>query len=267
MNCEQMAELLPDYLQGGLGAADQKQVQAHLAACAGCRESVAVWNKLGLLPQEGPGPELRARFDAMLAAWQEARSGAPGALPPPKAEVSWWGMGGWLRPATAMAVMLLVASFSAGRYGSRNENPQAAQELAAVRRELAGMRQLVVLAMLQQQSASERLQGVNWSAQQEPTDPKVLEALVHTLRYDSSVDVRLAALNALSRYGKQPMVNDGLLHALQPQQSPLVQMALIDLLVELRAKNAVQQLQTVQQSRDVNPAVRQRAEWALSRLN
>src|SRR5207253_8403487 len=69
------------------------------------------------------------------------------------------------------------------------------------------MKQMVVLSMLQQQSAGARLEGVTWSTRDQQLDPKVLSALLHTLRHDPSVDVRLAALDALSRHSAQPHVH------------------------------------------------------------
>jgi len=263
MNCERSAELLPDYLAGTLSPENEDQLEDHLEQCAACKETVRLWNELALLPEERPSPALHERFSAMLNAYIAGR----GAEEQLHSGLAAWLGGGWLRPAVAMAcaVALLVAGFSAGRLtmGGR----EVPDDIAGVREELSNMRQLVVLSMLQQQSATERLQGVNWSTQQTPSDPKILEALIHTLRADSSVDVRLAALNALGRYGAQPQVRAGLLDALQPQQSPLVQVALIDLLVELRDRSAVQQLQKVRQDATLNPAVRQRAEWALGKLN
>jgi len=134
--------------------------------------------------------------------------------------------------------------------------------------ELTNMKQLVVLSMLQQQSASGRLEGVSWSTRDQQLDPQVLSALLHTLRYDASVDVRLAALDALSRHGRQPQVHKGTLDSLQEQQqSPLVQVALIDLLVEWKDRDAAQQLQALQQTPNLNPVVRPRAEWARSKLD
>src|SRR5438105_13192920 len=88
------------------------------------------------------------------------------------------------------------------------------------------MKQMVVLSMLQQQSAGARLEGVTWSTRDQQLDPKVLSALLHTLRHDPSVDVRLAALDALSRHSAQPQVRTSVVNALQDQQSPLVQVAL-----------------------------------------
>jgi hypothetical protein len=46
-----------------------------------------------------------------------------------------------------------------------------------------------------------------------------------------------------------------------------VQVALIDLLLEWRDPQVVQRLQKLRQSPNLNPTVRQRAEWAISKLN
>src|SRR5262249_570685 len=125
----------------------------------------------------------------------------------------------------------------------------------------------VVLSMLQQQSASERLQGVSYSQREEQLDPQVTTALLHTLRYDGSVDVRLAALDALSKHSTQPQVRRAVLDSLQQQQSALVQVALIDQLLEWRDPDAAQHLRNFEQTPNLNPTVKQRAEWAVSKLN
>src|SRR5437764_14005090 len=103
--------------------------------------------------------------------------------------------------------------------------------------ELTSMLQLVALSLLEQQSASQRLEGVNYSTQVERPDPEISTALLHVLRFDNSVDVRLAALDALRRYKDDRQVRSGLLTALQDQQSPLVQIALIDLFVEMGVRD------------------------------
>jgi len=268
MNCEQAAELLPDYLQGSLSHDEADRVEQHLEHCLQCQEVVAIWQELSRLPQEQPSPASRSLFTAMLEAYQEGRS-EKGELPSGGRKMSLgWSVGNWFRSPVgglAAALALLAIGFFAGSRMNRTESHP--EELAVMHSELRNMRQLVVLSLLEQQSANERLQGVTWSAREEQPDAKVLSALVHTLRYDSSVDVRLAALDALSRHGNQPQVREGLLDALQAQQSPLVQVALIDLLVELRDVNAVEQLQRFQQDPRLNPAVRQRAEWAIRKLS
>jgi len=269
MKCEEIGELLPDYLQGSLKAEQDELVEKHIAECADCREDVVIWKKLSLLPVEQPSAESRARFEAMLQAYQTGRNDkASSRLERPKRAAVW----SWLRSpvgAVAWSAALLVIGVFAGNYlGNRTTHSNGNQdEIAAVRIELANMKQMVVLSMLQQQSASERLQAVSYSRREDKLDPQVMSALVHTLRYDGSVDVRLAALDALSRHGAQPQVHKGVVDALQEQQSPLVQVALIDLMVEWRDPDAAQRLRNFVQTPNLNPTVKQRADWALSKLN
>ncbi|MGC0774443.1 MAG: zf-HC2 domain-containing protein [Candidatus Acidiferrum sp.] len=269
MKCEEIGELLPDYLQGNLKAEQDDLVEQHIAECADCREDVAIWKKLSLLPVEQPSKESRQRFEAMLHAYQTGRNDKAAADLGPEKRGAFWS---WLRSpigAVAWSAALLVIGILAGnQFGGRPTHSNSDQnEIAVMHSELTNMRQLVVLSMLQQQSASERLQGVSYSQREDHLDPQVLSALVHTLRFDNSVDVRLAALDALSRHGSQPLVHKGVVDALQEQQSPLVQVALIDQMLEWRDPDAAQRLRNFAQTPNLNPTVRQRADWALSKLN
>jgi len=266
MKCEEIAELLPDYLQGHLDQRQNPQVQEHLRQCAECRDEVTVWEKLGLLPVEQPSPASRARFEAMLHAYRTGREEAAARYHTPR-WVSFRDAFRWLRsPVGAVAWSLALLAMGVYLGSHLGSGPSHSQEIAAMHSELTNMRQLVALSMLQQQSASERLQGVSWTRREEQLDPQVLSALTHTLRYDSSVDVRLAALEALNRHASQPQVRKSVVDALQEQQSPLVQVALIDTLLEWRAPEATQRLQKLRQNPNLNPTVRQRADWAISKL-
>jgi anti-sigma factor RsiW len=264
MKCEQIAELLPDYLQEALRPEQSKIVEQHLAACVDCTEVVALWKKLATLPDEQPSPASRERFEAMLHAWQSGRADTLETAKRP----SLWSIFEWLRSpvgAVAWSIALLVIGGTIGlQLGGTKAN---SQDLAALHSELAGMRQLVALSMLQQQSASQRLEGVSWTRREDRLDPQVLSALKHTLRNDPSVDVRLAALDALIRHSAQPQVRSSVVDALQEQQSPLVQVALIDQLVEWREPQAAQHLEKLRHSPNLNPTVRQRADWAIGKLN
>lgn len=268
MKCEQISELLPDYLQGSLSPDQHRFVEAHLAECADCSEEVAVWRKLSLLPVEQPSPMSRVRFEAMLQAYQAGRSNQPTGNSEWRKRASSWNFLHWLRSplgAGAWSVVLLVIGVFAGLRMAGPKPPSP--EIAEMQKELEGTKQLVVLSMLQQQSASARLEGVSYSTREQQLNPQVLSALLHTLRYDPSVDVRLAALDALSRHSAQPQVRSSVANALQEQQSPLVQVALIDQLVEWHDREAKPHLEKLRQSQDLNPAVRQHADWAISKLN
>jgi len=193
MKCEEIGELLPDYLQGSLKAEQDDFVERHIAECGDCREEVAVWKKLSLLPVEQPSKGSRERFEAMLQAYQTGRSDRAASGVEREKRGSVWS---WLRsPLGAVvwsAALLVVGVFSGNYFGSGPVHTNTDQnEIKAMHTELANMKQMVVLSMLQQQSAGERLQAVSYSRREDQLDPQVMSALVHTLRYDGSVDVRL----------------------------------------------------------------------------
>jgi anti-sigma factor RsiW len=276
LNCEQMEQLLPDYLHGALSPAQAAEVERHCEHCANCAQDIVMWKQLAMLPAEKPTAESRQRFEAMLHAYSasaaeataQLRLTAKPAQQPPAPKPS-WNFLEWLRSplgALAWSAALLFIGLYAGTHIGNRATPERSDELASLHAEVTSMRQLVALSMLQQQSASERLQGVSWSNREDHLDPQVQTALMRTLRSDGSVDVRLAALDALSRHAGQPQVRKGVLEALQEQQSPLVQVALIDQLTEWRDPDAAQRLQKFEQTPNLNPAVKQRAEWALAKL-
>lgn len=269
MNCQQIAELLPDYLHGALDASRIALVREHIDSCAACADEVAVWQKLALLPVEQPSVASRAHFEAMLDAYQTARGERPAVTPFIAGRSPIGNLLRWLRSplgAFAWSAALLVLGLALGAYFGSSQKSHPHDDLTAMRSELVNLRQVLVLSMLQQQSAAERLQGVSYSQRDEQLDPQVQSALLRTLRYDNSVDVRLAALDALSRHASQPQVRKGLAAALQEQQSPLVQVALIDQLLTWRDVDAAQQLRALQQNPNLNPTVRKRAEWAVNKL-
>jgi anti-sigma factor RsiW len=272
MKCEETGELLPDYLQGRLSSGLAGEVEKHLAGCVACGEEAALWRNLALLPEEQPSPALESRFKAMLESYQEGRWEKTSlAAEKSKAPVPMlWGLGNWRQlPAAGIvwACLFLVCGFLIGRQSDRGSGTEVQKQLAALQDELAATRQTVALSMLQQQSASQRLEGVSWSTRLPEPDPKVMAALFHTLRFDNSVDVRLAALDALGRYAGRPEIRSELLDVLQNQQSPLVQIALIDLLVDLHDKSAMPQFRKFQQDPKLDPTVKKRVDWGIQQLS
>src|SRR5258707_9766980 len=260
MKCEEIAEHLPDYLQEGLRVEQKKIVERHLESCAECSEVDGLWKKLALIPDEQPSAAGRERFEAILQAYQTGRGDEGVTRRAPERGASVWSVFQWLRSPVG-AVAWSIALVALGTYlglqlGSAKTN---AQDLAAMHTELTNMRQMVALSMLQQQSASQRLEGVTWTRREGQLDPQVLSALMHTLRYDASVDVRLRAVVSLTRHAGQPLVKKTVVDALEEQQSPLVQVALIDQLVEWRDTEAAPRREKLRQTANLNPTVRLRA--------
>jgi HEAT repeat protein len=89
---------------------------------------------------------------------------------------------------------------------------------------------------------------------------------LHAVNYDPNVNVRLAAIDALRPSARNEMVRRELLGSLERQTSPLAQIALIDLMVEIRNKEAGETLKELSGETDTNPEVKERAQWALAQL-
>lgn len=266
MKCQEMEDLMPDYLQGKLNSERAALVEEHIGQCSRCGEEVEIWKKLALLPQEQPSTAVRERVSAMLETYQQGRWEKTSLAAERRKFLGLGDFVTWLRTpsiSAAWACVLLVAGFLGGKYF---DSERSDKKLEALQHELHSTSQLVALSLLRQQSPNERLDGVSWSTRMQP-DQQVLDALQHTLRYDTSVDVRLAALDALSHYGSRPEVSRGLVEALDGPQSPLVQLALIDVLVDLRESSAVGALKRLQQTPDLNPAVRTHADWGIQKLS
>ena len=70
----------------------------------------------------------------------------------------------------------------------------------------------------------------------------MVTALLSTLNNDPNVNVRLATLEALAPLADDPAVRLGLVHSLTRQDSPLVQSALADVMVQLQERRSVKPL-------------------------
>ena len=70
--------------------------------------------------------------------------------------------------------------------------------------EIANTREMVALSLLQQQSATERLRGVDYTGRLRTMEPDVVSALTKAVAHDPSVNVRLAAIDALSKASASP---------------------------------------------------------------
>ncbi len=254
MSCEDTTALLLDRFKGFASVADDRRLDEHLAGCAECRATVEsitrLWAGLGtdvgVLGHDVPHERMRARFHAALAAY-EARD-----------ERRQWPFAPvWLRNAVlraAAAAALLVAGVLLGRTWPSARNEDIADLRAEVR--------VVGLALLDHQSASERLLGVAW-AERAGSQPQVLNALLERVENDPNVSVRLAAIEALRSRLDRPEVEAGLVGSLEHQDSPLLQVTLANALLETGDAKGVAAVRRLHDRDGLDPAVRDYLDMAL----
>ena len=118
------------------------------------------------------------------------------------------------------------------------------------------MRQQVALSMLSQPSASDRIQGVGYSAEVKNPNDTTLAALFKAVDSDPNPNVRLAAVDALYLFRDRPGVRESLVKSLSVQSYPLVQVALIDFLVEVRETRAIDALKKLIEAGELTPEVK-----------
>ena len=167
-------------------------------------------------------------------------------------------------PQLAGAALLLLLGVGLGFW--LRPTPAYEAQLTALTGEVQHMREMMILTLLEQPSATQRLKAVSISTQLSQTDEKIYQALLKTLNHDPQVNVRLAALDALLDYADQPLVRQGLIEAIPQQESPLVQITLAEMMVQLQEKRSVDELRNLLNRQSLNEEAEQEIKKSIQQL-
>lgn len=257
MEREKLEDLLIDYIDGKLSEADRHLVEKELAQND---ESYKLYEQLKEVMQLmdksaklEPSAKLRAGFDSMLKAESNSSKQAKTIF---------------FQPAfyrVAAAVALLIVGGGIGFLISRQQANQQA-ELEAMRKEVQATKLMLMSMLDNQQSASQRVLGANVAYKMEKPDDEIVNALVKAMNEDTNSNVRLAALDALRKFYHQEHVRKTLIASMATQKDPVVQIALIRLLAEMKEKEIVKELQRITTDEEELPAVKDEAHAALHQL-
>ncbi len=172
-----------------------------------------------------------------------------------------WGMG------LAASVSLLLVGFLGAWLLLRGGTPAAPTgDIVALQQEVKEMKRLVMLSLLENQSASERIRAVSYAEALPGLDPAVRDALIRTLDGDQNPNVRLAAAEALGRFPDSEEVRQALVGALERQPDPMLQITLIHLLVNMEEKRAARSIEKLIRRDSTPEAVRSLARKGLDAL-
>lgn len=137
----------------------------------------------------------------------------------------------------AAGIALLILSYWIGSWKSN--------EVQELRNEVQHTKTALILMQLGQPVSSERIKAVQLSYDFPDLEEPLIEAIIHLLNHDSSVNVRLAAANALFRLRAKETVKKAMIDAFAFQSDPTLKIVLINMIMELdeqRAKIEVKQL-------------------------
>ena len=267
MNCENIREQLPECLAGRLNEGARERLIEHLETCSGCRAELArlgvVWRGLEALKLEAePDAAMKERFQATLAAFgaglEQGRLAAVAQMPAARHAPPRWA---W---QLAAGLAVLAVGLIAGR--GLAPRPSVSPEIAQLQGQVENLHQLVALSLMQQQSPASRIEGVTYAYQMAQPDPQVEQALLYAASHDSNVNVRLSAVDALEKYAADPNMRRALPAALAAQDSPLAQVAVIELVVKAKDRGCAPELRRLAVHPEADEAVRQRAQWAIDEL-
>ena len=119
----------------------------------------------------------------------------------------------------------------------------------------------MTISLLQQDSASERLRGVRYGSVAVVHDDDVLTALIDAVGHDDSVNVRLAAIDALRPHVSRRTVRNSMIAFLRSERSPVVQVSLVDALMEANGRETRETLEAFANDVNVDETVRTHV-WA-----
>ena len=159
----------------------------------------------------------------------------------------------WSKPffRYAYSALLIFIGIMIGNQFLKNDDYN--NQVEHLSKEITSMKEMMMLQLLEQESTTDRLRAVSLTDEMPEVGDKVTAALLKTLNHDENTNVRLAALEALLPFSNQPKVREGLIESIGRQTSPMVQVALAEVMVALQEKRSVDKLEKLIDS-DSTPA-------------
>jgi hypothetical protein len=262
MDCKNIEYHIVDYLDGQLSEGESQTITNHMASCDNCKaiydETKALFLAFENVKEETPSDNLRTGFYKLLEEEKQLLDTGVVQLPQYNKEFPW-------KHAFQVAASI-VFMFGGYFLGSHNSKQIANQEISALQKETVELREDMMLAMIENQSPSKRIQAVNFTESFVKPDTKILEALIGRMQYDGNMNVRLAAAEALSEFPKSTIVKEAFIEALTTQKDPSLQIALILFLVKIQAKRAIAPMQHLLKESDTPDFVKDQVSDGISQI-
>lgn len=271
MECRDYREQFTSYLTDVLSEKERVEIESHLAGCADCRKefeaSRKVWDLMGEIPHPEPSEAMKTNFEAILSNYKKeliVKKNPVGEWINKLRE--YWSL--QAQPRLAFS-LLLVALGLIGGYLLHQPGQSATsynKQIDSLSSQVSEMKQVMLLTLLQDPSASERIRAVSYTYEISNVNLKVIDALFTTLNEDPNVNVRLSTLEALVKLSRDPRVREGLVRSIDIQDSPIMQSAIADVMVKLQEKSSVQSLQKLLRKKGLNQMVKLNIEKSIQKL-
>jgi hypothetical protein len=269
--CKDYREQFTLLLTDSLDQERRSEIESHMVGCEDCRKEFEtakkVWNLMGKIQVPQPSDAMRASFNTMISDFKKESilKKNPIGARINKLYVNWFLHS---LPRYAFSIFLISAGLIAGYLLHENKQSTISynEQIESLSLQVSEMKHLMVLSLLENPSASQRLQAVSYTDEMSNVDLKIIDALFTTLNEDSNVNVRLAALESLVKLSDKPKVREGLVRSISQQESPLMQSAIADVMVKLQEKSSVKSLQELLSKKDLNQMVKINIQKNISKL-
>ncbi len=242
--CDEIKIHLPEYIDGKLDKVTSALVSEHLENCESCRKLHAELQSFlkftDSFPEIEPPDGMKEEF-IKIAELDE------------KASVKSFRIPAWAK--IAASIIIVLGTFMAGYFsGSKNT------EIENLQSELNSIKQEALLAGLRDYSGPQKIKAVYDIKSTGQASETLVDALVYTMNSDKNVNVRLAAINALSEMmDKNEKIKTELIKSLSVQENPLLQISLIQVLTESGVKEAKDEIESISNNENTDTQVKEYA--------
>jgi D-ribose pyranose/furanose isomerase RbsD len=262
---EKYIDLVTGYLQNDLNPDQQKKLDELIESgeidLLDLKEMELMVGKMDSIDTPKPSSTMRDRFYNMLEEEKQAQT------------VSWsQKLNAWmdeqkqrfqLRYVVYATALFLAGLMIGDLYAPISNQDEQIDQLMS---EVSQMREVMMISLLDNSSPTERLKAVNISNEIRSVDERVINALLKTLNNDSNVNVRLAAVDALTSHATNPTARSGLINSIANQQSPIVQAALADAMLALQERQSVDEFKKLLARDELDSNVRNKLENTIAEL-
>ena len=256
--------MLPDYLDKVLNADTNNKIEEHLKECKTCSKELSQLQELfGAFETETeitPPSSIKIKFLKQLEHEKQMTSKVVSLSEPSNAKGNRWATN-LLKIAASVA--LLIGAFLTGRYQSVSDNNK---ELALLTEEKNELRQTAMLSLMENESASKRIQGVNYIEEFKNPDEAIVKALADRMLHDKNTNVRLAAVEALSNYSSSETVKMAFIEAWKTEKDPSIQITIIHTLVNIQEKKAIEPMKMLLEQEETQPFIKNQIESLLPNI-
>jgi len=202
-----------------------------------------LWDALATADSAEPSANLRKGFYQKLE-----QASQPTALSKLRDLLGFSGNTGWI---TAAACVLV--GIGAGQVLNAGSSEPDIDRLAALEQNVSVLNRTLILDRLENDSAGKRLQGVLDAAYLAGDDTEIANALLQRATEERVHSVRAAAIDVLGRQLGAPSVGQRIMDSIVEADSPIVQLALIDLVLRNGSQQQLNDLLKLAQDGQLYP--------------